>query len=132
MASTVLGNARPGEGCHVCSLCMSADHLSSACALSSLDSNKALTRPSGPSTRPSLRRPNVSPYITPKAFPGEPCRRFNRGSCSIRPCKFEHTCNVCFKGGHCALDCRLRDCPPSTSVPSEEYSRPPPNKPPSS
>ena len=110
MAAAVLGSQRAGEGCHVRSLCMAADHLSSERVLSSLELNlKAPTYPLGPIRAAVYCKSQTIPYSPPKAYSGEPCRRFNHSTCSIHPCKYDHICNDCFKEGHCALDCRIRN-----------------------
>ena len=40
---------------------------------------------------------------------GKPiCRSFNRGSCTLRFCNFEHLCNVCLRGKHPGVRCLQR------------------------
>ena len=115
MAATVLGSMGPGEPGRVCNLCLASDHISTECALSSLEPVKPqqLVRHSGSSrvtytwdfSRP---RPYPSPRVqSATSAEDNICRRFNRGVCTIYPCKFDHLCNVCFRNGHCALDCRM-------------------------
>ena len=41
-----------------------------------------------------------------KAKISEPCRRYNRGLCTNKFCKYEHRCSYCFKFGHTVLNCR--------------------------
>ena len=44
-----------------------------------------------------------------KTADGKPiCRHFNRGSCTLRNCKFEHICNICLKGKHPGNRCFQR------------------------
>lgn len=91
MAATVL-SSHISENSKLCSLCMTPDHLASDCALSSLESSRY-----NPGEEPSY-----TPYTTGRT---EPCRRFNRGNCFTRACKFEHVCSNCFRGGYPAVEC---------------------------
>ena len=108
MAATVL-STRGGENGKLCQNCMATDHVQANCSLLSLDSNLANARQVSGPTRNQPRRPFQSaPYPSQRAPAGEPCRRFNWGICFIRPCKYEHTCNACFRGNHPAIECRSR------------------------
>ncbi len=109
LASAVLGNPQLGEGAQSCTRCMAADHSASVCAVSSLDP------PPRPAhlvpNRPSPVRQASWPYspTQPRAGVEEPCRRYNKGLCSARSCRYEHYCNTCFKGAHPAIDCWSKD-----------------------
>ena len=89
MALTVLANTgHPAE--RLCSICYAADHTRQECALKDLSTYKDAAQDSAHPTVKNRR--NI-------------CRRFNRGICVGPPCKYEHSCNLCFRAGHSALDC---------------------------
>ena len=99
MASTVLGMGTGTDAGHrLCTLCMGSDHWQAECALNSLEGpgNKSLVRPVSSNFR-------LKPY---KSY-DDICRRFNWGSCSLaqHSCKYDHTCNRCYKPGHGAFEC---------------------------
>ena len=120
MAATVLGN--DGEQGQVCSLCMASDHSTVECALASVEAagtKPGITRQANTgrsSSRPRSQHPygNYSPRLN-SGYPypaDEPCRRFNRGTCNMAPCKFEHCCNYCpARGPHPATHCPQKGGP---------------------
>ena len=108
---TVFGNPRLGEGAHSCSRCMSADHSSSECTMQSLEQVKPFQQPLATSRPSTPTRPHglTPPATQPRTNAEEPCRRFNKGRCSSRSCRYDHYCNSCFKGAHPATECRNKD-----------------------
>ncbi|MCH9717798.1 MAG: hypothetical protein K0U52_12045 [Gammaproteobacteria bacterium] len=104
MAATVLSSHQAAEPGKWCNLCMASDHTSVDCALASIEPQRLQFSRTVANmyTRPQPRRPSYSPY-PPRP---EPCRRFNRGNCLYKGCKFEHICSLCMKGGHPAAECR--------------------------
>ena len=137
MAATVLGSSS-GESGKACSICMASDHSNNECAvhLSDVGIRSALNLPNqvpptppaatyqGPSySRPSY--PRYCPYTTNRdpSLPKEICRRFNRGLCSLNPCKYDHTCSGCFMAGHPLTDCPSKGrqrYPPMTMPPGPQ------------
>ena len=122
LASSVLANPRVGEGVKVCTRCMTADHSATGCALASLEVPKSQPSPSpNPPPRANLTRWTVNPYPPMgRASFEEPCRHFNRGSCSSKTCQYEHTCSACFKGAHQAIECKLKESRTRLLVPGED------------
>ena len=110
MAATVLAS-RGSEGSRICPHCMASDHSANECALTSLEPARPLPQSQYFSRYvENLGRPRrqgqVGPYPKPSVgMSSEPCRRFNRGACLIKPCKYEHWCNHCFRGPHSAVEC---------------------------
>ena len=99
MASTALGmGIGPDPGHRPCTLCMGSDHWQAEFTLNSLEGhgNKSVVRPVSSSLC-------LKPY---KSY-DDICCRFNRGSCSLAQhcCKYDHTCNRCYKPGHGAFEC---------------------------
>ena len=122
LASSVLANPRVGEGVRICTRCMTADHSAAECALASLEVPRSQPSPSpNPPPRANLTRRAVNPYPSMgRASFDEPCRRFNRGSCSSKTCRYEHTCSACFKGAHPAIECKLKESRTRPQVPGED------------
>ena len=66
--------------------------------MSSLDTPKQV--------QPVPSRPSpVRQASWPRASAEGPCRRYNKGLCSSRSCRYDHCCNSCFKGAHSAIEC---------------------------
>ena len=108
LASAVFGNTRLGEGAKSCPRCMAADHTLAECAIAAMEESRpqSMSQP-GPSRHTGSRHPST-PYPLPNR-PDEPCRRFNKGlHCSAKSCRYEHTCNSCFRGPHPATECRQK------------------------
>ncbi len=115
MATTVLGVQ--SEPCGACSLCLASDHVSTECALQSFEyygraaqlqqfGHGQLRSQSSVGYQP--RNARTRPYPPPgpvSTAVSEICKRFNRGICSLNPCKYEHMCSGCNRGGHCLLEC---------------------------
>ena len=105
MAYTVPGSTRQ-EGLRTvgswCPLCQEADHRASECALQALEPIASSPSRSGP-VRPTKAR--VSSRYDPL---GEICRKFNKGTCNIIPCKYRHVCKQCHKD-HSWLACPARE-----------------------
>ena len=118
----ILPNPRVGEGVRICTRCMTADHSAAECALASLEDPRSQPSPSpNPPPRANLTRRAVNPYPSMgRASFDEPCRRFNRGSCSSKTCRYEHTCSACFKGDHPAIECKLKESRTRPQVPGED------------
>lgn len=128
---------RRGEPGCVCSLCMASDHVSSECALHTLETGRTFSGqptvtplPSLPagSYRPPLQLPPVKaayrfwPYqaamVSPAATP-EICRRFNRGLCHLNPCRYDHTCIGCSTPGHPLIECPTKGKGKATAPPAK-------------
>ena len=109
LASAVLGNSRVGEGEKTCTRCMASDHSTTECAMAPLQEKKhSPTIPPPPSAnRQSAARQASAPY-PPPTRPEEPCRRYNKGLCSSKACRYDHSCNSCYRGAHPAIECRGR------------------------
>ena len=90
MALTVLANTGHQASERACTICYSADHTKSECALKDLYGNKEPVQDLSQSSTKSRR--NI-------------CHRFNRGICAAPQCRYDHACNLCFKSGHSALEC---------------------------
>ena len=110
MAATVLAS-RGSEGSRICPHCMASDHSANECALTSLEPAQPLPQSQYISRYAEnlgcpRRQGQVGPYPKPSVgMSSEPCRRFNRGACLIKSCKYEHWCNHCFRGPHSAVEC---------------------------
>ena len=122
LASSVLANPRVGEEVRICTRCMTADHSAAECALASLEVPRSQPFPSpNPPPRANLTHRAVNPYPSMgRASFDEPCHRFNRGSCSSKTCRYEHTCSACFKGAHPAIECKPKESRTRPQVSGED------------
>ena len=99
LAYTILGNSDAGlqrQGTW-CTLCQEPDHNVTKCALQSLEPTSPtpsplLPRPTGPSRQ--LHRANKWRHDPIKSA-DELCRKYNRGACTLDPCKYKHACREC-------------------------------------
>ena len=106
MAATVLGTGGEAAGGKVCALCSGSDHIQTECALNVLASEHLFSPPGSSSQTPPAKVPNrrFAPY--PGAAVGDNrCRRYNRGSCSASPCRFDHNCSFCNSPNHPVIHC---------------------------
>ena len=116
MAATVLSSGRGGAEGRMCTLCMASDHSAPECALSSLETTRQWPQPPTRSPQVPEPRPPSKHGSSPTRKYSEPCRRFNRGGCQSKNCRFDHSCNFCFKGPpHSALECPRKDSAADTS-----------------
>ena len=95
----------------LCTLCQEPDHKVFECALQSLEPSSATPAPLLPRPPGPIRQHSKSSKwrFDPT---GEICRKYNRGACTLDPCKYKHICREC-QEDHPWISC------PNRSGPSE-------------